>query len=197
MAPWLCYSRLRRPPGTRLAMIEGSEPTSQRNAVMRALSRDDEWVLMLEDDHMYDGDALERLLSHGVPLVAALIPQRKPPFAPCALRRKENEWYTFITPEECASGGLVSVDAVGLGFTLIRRGVIEAVGDPWFETGRIKSTANMDDLWFCRKVREAGFPVYVDTGVRVAHLVGGMVRFDDQGAVQFALLSDIGRETPE
>jgi hypothetical protein len=62
---------------------------------------------------------------------------------------------------------------MGLGFTLIKRGVFEKIPYPWFYDDCIKIgdiIANRgDDISFCRKAHEAGFRIYLHPEVRVGH----------------------------
>ena len=59
-----------------------------------------------------------------------------------------------------------SFDAVGTGFCLIRRDVLETLDRPWFRT-LVDAPANFvsDDIFFCRKAREAGFDIVGDPNV--------------------------------
>ena len=67
----------------------------------------------------------------------------------------------------------VSCDVVGMGATLIRRQVFEAISPPWFEYERWRKTGEMtvtEDVAFCRKVKAAGFEILADPGLVCGHL---------------------------
>jgi hypothetical protein len=79
------------------------------------------------------------------------------------------------SPAIPSDGEVVEVDALGLAFTFIRRHVLEAmVNEEWgveytydfFTYGPGKES---DDIPFCRRCRELGFRMAVDTSVRIGH----------------------------
>lgn len=71
-------------------------------------------------------------------------------------------------------GEVVQCVAVGMGLTLIKTAVFEALEPPWFETireqteegGRVGMT---EDFYFCLKAIQAGFQVWCDAGLQAAH----------------------------
>ena len=88
---------------------------------------------------------------------------------------KKNAYFMLIT---IICTGLVSVDAVGLGACLIRREVMEKIakqaGDgPMFKfefIGRNKVVG--EDVFFCQKIREAGYEILVDLSLEIKHFGG-------------------------
>lgn len=60
--------------------------------------------------------------------------------------------------------GLQEVDAAGAGCWMIHRSVIDALGESPFSMAE-----GGEDLFFCRKVREAGFKLWIDWGQACAH----------------------------
>ncbi len=76
-------------------------------------------------------------------------------------------------------GEVVPVDVVGLDFCLIRSNIFEKMGKPpWFKTADSKDMCNeagamspfTEDVFFCRKAKEAGLKIGVHTAVRIGHL---------------------------
>ena len=71
-------------------------------------------------------------------------------------------------------GEVVQCVAVGMGLTLIKTEIFEALEPPWFETikeqvpsgGKVGMT---EDFYFCLKAVQAGFQVWCDTGLQAAH----------------------------
>jgi hypothetical protein len=57
---------------------------------------------------------------------------------------------------------------------LIKKGVIEKIQYPWFESERLEHKQYIDicseDVSFCKKILKAGFEIYLDTTIRVGHL---------------------------
>ena len=61
---------------------------------------------------------------------------------------------------------VIDVDAVGFGFVLIRKPVIDALERP-FTT----KTAKGEDIAFCENAKAAGFSVKVNTAAKVGHIL--------------------------
>jgi GT2 family glycosyltransferase len=78
------------------------------------------------------------------------------------LRYLIKEFYEWLQEDE---RGLHRVDVVGAGCLAIHRRVLEAMGGDWFE-----GSIGAEDVHFCRRAKELGFPVYVDTRVTCRHL---------------------------
>lgn len=79
--------------------------------------------------------------------------------------------------------GLIEVDYSGFGLMVVKRGVFESLGYPWFkprlfewqdENGIDHADIMGDDEEWCWNVKKLGFKIYVDPAVRVTHekLVG-------------------------
>ncbi len=62
---------------------------------------------------------------------------------------------------------LIECDGVGGGCLLIHRRVFDALEKPYFKCN--PNTFIGEDFYFCRKVREAGFKIYLDPGILCGH----------------------------
>ena len=89
--------------------------------------------------------------------------------------------FKFLRPDD-----IVRVDGVdsspsqykevaytGMGWMLIRKGVVESLKYPWFhsELQRVGSLTDMnsEDVAFCKAIQAAGHHIHVDTKIRVGH----------------------------
>jgi hypothetical protein len=63
---------------------------------------------------------------------------------------------------------MFEVDAAGSAGMLVRREVLDTIGDPWFES--TNGTVLNEDVIFCRKARAAGFRVFATADVVMGHL---------------------------
>lgn len=68
---------------------------------------------------------------------------------------------------------LIEVAYTGMGFMLVKKGVFEILGYPWFKPieKRIGDMVDftMEDVAFCLRAREKGFEVLIDPTVKVGH----------------------------
>ncbi len=62
---------------------------------------------------------------------------------------------------------LIECDGVGAGCLLIHKRVFDAIEKPYFKCN--PGTFIGEDFYFCRKVREAGFKIYLDPSVLCGH----------------------------
>lgn len=142
-------------------------------------------ILFIDSDMTFPADALSRMLRHHLPIVALNYPRREIPCKPTAYQDTtgnvvldagdaerlspeirlpdEDRIGPLLTLED--SGGLVEVSHAGAGFMLVNMGVFEMMDLPWFvfeplEPEKFRQTG--EDVYFCRKARAFGIPVFVD-----------------------------------
>jgi GT2 family glycosyltransferase len=155
-------------------IVRSMDVTASLNSMIRDMSG--EWMWFQADDHNFASSTLTRLLDREVDVVVPLMCKKSPPFGMViysdeivqTVHGREYPGYNEIGVEDIPPKGLLEVHAAGSGSMLVRKHVLDAVGDPWFESSQGQITN--DDLEFCRKIREAGFKIYVDTEVMVGHI---------------------------
>lgn len=81
---------------------------------------------------------------------------------------KKRWWHRHLM--QPGEKGLVKASAVGDGCLLIKRKVIEALSDPWWEYGETFTDVCDHDVVFSRKVTEAGFGLYCDLDLLIGHI---------------------------
>lgn len=168
------------PPHSVVSAVDGSRSIAQkRNEGIRAALRvpSTQWVLFIDDDMTPEPATLRRLWSTGKDVVGALYYQRLPPFAaaagwvgalrPDGTHRKRFREY-FVDPGD-VQGQMMRVDWVGAGLLLVRRRVLEAMGEPWFKHPE-EDPGLREDMYFSARVREAGFEIWVDTSLQPGHM---------------------------
>jgi hypothetical protein len=135
-------------------------------------------VLFIDSDMRFPHDMIERLLQHDLDIVATNCARRRMPTGPTAQIYKENgeRELVYTMPE---STGLQEVGSVGMGVMLIKANVFAKLAEPWFETPwrHDKRGYIGEDVFFCRKAREAGFKIWIDHDVskEIGHI--GMFEF--------------------
>lgn len=151
--------------------IDGNQIAWQRNVVIQAMRPDDEWVLFVDADCVPPAGALPRLLSHHVGVVGGLIIERVAPFAVCAVQSLEPFVRYQIEDFPYEARDLRPVVSVGTGFMLVQREVFNALPRPWFRCGQIPGGEDLlaEDLDFCLRAAQVGYPVFLDPVVRVGH----------------------------
>ena len=136
------------------------------------------YLLMLDSDVLPPPDLIERLLSHDKSVVGGYY-HRKEQFPVKDIETGETkmiqrpvvyDYSNYVNGHHKynqrmqAGEGLEQVDGMGAGCWLIKREVIEAIGESpynFHESG--------EDLTFCRAVYNAGFSVWVDWDTMCAH----------------------------
>lgn len=168
----VCLMNLKHPVNTNIDWALGNDIASGRNnLVRRSLELGSEWILFLDDDHVFPNDLLVRLLEADKDIVSGLYLRRGVPMTPVAFsHRTPGNTYMPIVLPELPKEGLLKVHAAGAGALLIRSEVFRAIGDPWFEHGRVGEWDASEDIIFCEKANEAGFEVFVDLEARLGHL---------------------------
>jgi hypothetical protein len=94
---------------------------------------------------------------------------------------RENGAFKFLTEEditrysETTKSRYMPVAYAGMGWMLIRKGVIEHIQYPWFyrqieQIGQNMRDMNSEDVAFCKNLQEVGVSIMLDTQVRVGHM---------------------------
>jgi hypothetical protein len=98
---------------------------------------------------------------------------------------KQNGTFEFITPEmlkgfkDLTDERYLKVAYSGMGWMLIKNGVIEKLDYPWFKSdtetflgadGQTIVDISSEDVSFCRALDKLGVPVMLDTSIRVGHI---------------------------
>lgn len=165
-----CTLKLQKPANARLEYLIGGDWCGARNDLVRQVIEDEhDWLWFMDDDHAFAPNMLERLLAHNLPLVMPICLQRVFPFAPVQYTSHNGVAYEPINPGD-HDEPLVEVVAGGCAGMLIRREVLLAVDEPWFEY-----SDRSEDIIFCEKARAAGFQLFCDTSIRLGHITTSVV----------------------
>jgi hypothetical protein len=168
----------RQPADTHLAVMASASVVENLNQVIRQLRPEDEWVWILGDDHVWEPDCLQRLLAAlddnlDADIVVPLVTKRNPPWHLVLFREAGSyddglpRWQP-IGWDEIPARGQFEVDAAGSAGMLVRREVLDTIGDPWFESSG--TVILNEDVIFCRKARKEGFRIFATADVTMGHL---------------------------
>ncbi len=142
------------------------------------LASDADTLLMVDNDMIFRKDALERMRSDKTgwkyDVLSALSVTRRQPFYPIILRRqkhrkKDQPAYKCV---KRITGKIVECDAVGTGFTLIRRGLFRKIRNKlgigrWFFDFGLGGLG--EDTQFCQRAQKVGARIGVHTGINIGH----------------------------
>lgn len=150
--------------------------------------KDTEWLLMLDADMTFDENLVRDLLANVrnangkvmYPVMGGLcFGGGHGSIFPTMYRVVEpetNHGNAISIVSEYSDGEMVNVDATGAACLMIHRGVLEHLQrvheEPltWFAPGVYKGMEYGEDWTFCMRVRKLGYPITVNTAVKVGHM---------------------------
>lgn len=158
-------------------------------------------VIVFDDDCFPPHDVIPRLMARcfeeGHPFVAATGVMRGYPFTTTAARYYDDGVTGFVGASgrvEQLTGfewldelpdDLVSVDFCGVPAAIIHRACFERTAKPWFGDQDVRGERVTHDVYFCRKLQEAGIPIKVDGTIRCGHLVDApVINFENRASAR-------------
>lgn len=132
-----------------------------------ALAGGTHYILWCDTDHRFPKDSLIRLLARDEPIVGINYSTRSIPPKFVAIKEvgwKENHHEGERLPTWEHSSGLEEVAAVGGGLLLMKAVCFEGLTKPWFyfEYDPDSGEHIGEDVYFCRKLTDAGWTILVD-----------------------------------
>ena len=168
------------PGGGQMAVQSGANVTQGRNdCVEKFLTEtDDEWLWIVDSDMTFEPHALAQLIEHADPVERPIVGGL------CFGRRGGNVFPTLFTfgedqillVAEYPDNTMLKVGATGAAFLLVHRSVLEKMEAnypmpwPWFAQEIVDGRPRGEDITFCARAGELGFPIFVHTGVKVGHI---------------------------
>jgi len=78
----------------------------------------------------------------------------------------------YLSVEDWKENELVEVDATGAGCIMYDMEVFRKIPPPWFEFKRQQETGAPvgEDIGMCRKLKAAGYKIFVDTSIPSVHM---------------------------
>jgi len=169
--------------------VEGSGLISRmRNEIVSIFltKTDSDWLLMIDSDEKIDVKVFDKLIAaaHHIerPVVAGLVfaafnsvdiyPEPVP-----SIYKAVEGGYTPVS--DYPKDEIIKVDAAGTGCILVHRSVLEKIAESsteheagkwcWFQDVPIDGTWFGEDLIFCSRIQNAGFPIHAHTGAILPH----------------------------
>jgi hypothetical protein len=153
-------------PDVELRMFMGKSsilPLGRHRLVEDALAGGATHILWLDSDMRFPKHTLFRLLAHQQPVIGCNYPTRAMPVQPVTHADEAgNRVFT-----EAGAEGVESVASTGLGVMLVDADLYRQIPAPWFMVGWNAQAGSYEgeDVYFMRKVRQAGLPVLIDHGL--------------------------------
>jgi hypothetical protein len=140
----------------------------RNDIVKEAQAQEASHLLFLDSDMYFPPETLNRLLAHDLPIVACNYVRRCDPPTPTAIRN--GQLLHLYAP----TTGLTEVEIAGTGVMLIRMDVFNELSKPYFlfEYLPDMDCISTDDVYFCKKARQAGIPIWIDNDLshEIAHI---------------------------
>lgn len=132
-----------------------------RNEVVKHFLEDKySHLLFLDSDMIFPDDTIQRLLSWKKDIVSGIYSFKTQPPKP------------VFSPKQgaCIDNGLLEVEVAGAGCLMIKKDVFKTLEPPYFLEESDGSDRIGEDVYFCRKAREAGYKVFIDWNVGCGHI---------------------------
>lgn len=153
---------------------------ARNNIVDEMLKRGFDWCLMVDSDIVLSQDALTMLAEWDEPFVLGWYAHQgsfSPPHGSgktCLCKPPSyQEQFTSDELKALRDAGeyKVPIRGGGMGCALIRRDAVEKTLFPWFKYVAYDNRSGVlsEDLFFCKKLREAGIQPYGDSRVECGH----------------------------
>ena len=168
---WISLECLMVPPGTMMYCMRGADIPHQLNEGCRNMTGG--WAWFLGDDHKFRSDVLLKLLDRQVDVVLPIVPRRDPPFVPVLMHGPVSKMMARYDWSEIPTKGMFQLpkwDSAGQAGCLIRKHVLDKLGDPWFEAGKLDPGRLMEDMYFIQRLHEMDIPIHVDCEQVLAHI---------------------------
>lgn len=188
---WFPLCHLVQPDFDKLTqIIRGSTSVAQKRnqMVVRALNdKDVTHIFMIDNDVLYEGcgndinHALRFMMGLNLDICGGemrtrgLVVLEKKGFLKKEIRGYPFMLYQYLPESRMWANlppklfmnrsALVQVDGIGMGFTLIKREVFEALPKPWYLEDEWT-----EDFYFCKKATDNGFKIWAVNDIRCSHI---------------------------
>ena len=136
---------------------------SREQLAQRALDWGADYTIWFDTDMRFPKDVIASLVKHDKDVVGANYPTRKWPVIEPTAYKDDESLARLYTKEK--STGLEEVSSMGFGCIAVKSGVFDSIPEPWFLIPWNRELNEFDcgeDIYFCRRAREAGVNIYLD-----------------------------------
>jgi hypothetical protein len=165
LAKLMNYEGARGKVDIELFQMQGTLIFTQRERLAEeAIKWGAEFVLWIDSDMRFPKNSLEILLDRKQFIVGVNATTRREPIVPTAKRLEIVDGDSIWHPVNSLNAqGIEQITAVGFGMTMVKTDVFNKTPRPWFNVLWSDHGAIIgEDIHFCVKAFDAGFPTYVD-----------------------------------
>jgi hypothetical protein len=166
------------PAGTTLHIERSCDITQNFNKGVRDMVG--EWAWFLGDDHSFPPDMLLNLLNYKKDVVVPVTPCKIAPWFPCMMHgpadpERDGFWHEDMLLyhwDEVSGTGIMELpkgDFIGQAGMLVKKTVLNKLGDPWFKCGQLDPGRLQEDLMFCHELQQLGYTVWIYQDVILDH----------------------------
>lgn len=157
-----------------------------------------DWLLWIDADMQWEPDAVDYLMETADPVERPIVGglcfgmtlDKLVPTIYQFVRTEDGGLTTYRVPEYPLDS-VVQCAATGAAFVLIHRTVLETMrahgfndAFPWFQEVQLGSSPVGEDIAFCLRAGQLGYPIHVDTRAKIGHHKSALLtedRFLEQG----------------
>ena len=166
-------------PNTEIQTIQANSVVQMRNIAMKyALGESKfnkdmirfDYLVMLDIDHRYKEDFIVKFMQHNKDIVTGCTSSRKPPYIQTQYKKMIKEIKEEDNIIKPIGNELIKAEASGLVGMLIKVDVLEKITFPFCNMEYIDDEKIIgEDIFFCKKLKEAGYVIWVDPTVSFPH----------------------------
>lgn len=144
---------------------------NRTNMIKTAIEQKCDKLFFLDSDIIVEHDVVNKLLAHNKPFIGADYHQRKFPLYSNIKIAGEDGKLKAVPAEEMPTT-VSKVFGVPTGCMLIDIPTVQKIPLPWFDLTYFEdgSLEFGEDIFFCKKINEAGMEVWVDPTIQTGHI---------------------------
>lgn len=149
-----------------------------RNKIVEfSLNNNYEYTFCVDSDIVFKSDTLSKLMYHNVDIVSGVYRQR----LPNNIVEIYDKNYRNLSIDIIMENPLTEIGACGFGCVLVKNKVFREIEYPHFVYKSALDHKNTfsEDIYFCKKAREKGFKVFVNSRVICGHIGSYNYSIDD------------------
>lgn len=152
-------------------LLDGQKPTLN----VTPFGGDYEYIMWIETDIVFTPEDFfnlyKSMINNNLDFLTGLFPMG-PNYPPNAVA---GTWKNGRIPMNAA--GLQEIDYCGVGFLLVKKGVYESLGYPWYGAGNIYTYHLTEDQWIyngddfstAMRLKEKGWKLYANCNIKLGH----------------------------